>query len=144
MYACDNDVVDHQVVNLEFDGGATASFTMTAFSPMALRKTRIFGTHGSLEGDGVRLTVTDFVTGDVEVIDTNPPAEGHSGGDRGLVTAFLDALGRNDPSPILSDPRESLHSHEIAWAAEEARLTGTVVALEEQRLSPARAPMGHP
>ncbi|SEM91978.1 Gfo/Idh/MocA family protein [Nonomuraea pusilla] len=133
VYACDNDVVDHQVVSLDFDGGATASFTMTAFSPKALRQTRVFGTRGSLEGDGARLTVTDFVTGAVEVIDTKPPEEGHSGGDQGLVTAFLDALSRNDPSPILSDPRESLHSHEIAWAAEEARLTGTVVTLKEQR-----------
>ncbi|MET8867564.1 Gfo/Idh/MocA family oxidoreductase [Nonomuraea sp. NPDC004580] len=129
VYACDNDVVDHQVVNLDFDGGATASFTMTAFSPAALRKTRIFGTHGYLEGDGARLTVTDFVTGQVEVIDTNPPADGHGGGDQGLIAAFLDALDRNDPAAILSDPRESLHSHEIAWAAEESRLTGTVVSL---------------
>ncbi|MEV4475892.1 Gfo/Idh/MocA family oxidoreductase [Nonomuraea sp. NPDC049504] len=129
VYACDNDVVDHQVVNLDFDGGATASFTMTAFSPAALRKTRIFGTHGFLEGDGARLTVTDFVTGETEVIDTNPPTDGHGGGDQGLITAFLDALDRDDPAAILSAPRESLHSHEIAWAAEESRLTGTVVAL---------------
>lgn len=129
VYACDNDVVDHQVVNLDFDGGATASFTMTAFSPMSPRKTRIFGTRGFLEGDGAKLTVTDFVTGNVEVIDTNPPEDGHGGGDQGLVTAFLDALSGNDRSPVLSGPRESLHSHEIAWAAEESRLTGTVVTL---------------
>ncbi|WP_406674813.1 Gfo/Idh/MocA family oxidoreductase [Nonomuraea sp. N2-4H] len=129
VYACDNDVVDHQVVNLDFDGGATASFTMTAFSPMSHRRTRIFGTRGFLEGDGATITVTDFVTGEAEVIETNPPADGHGGGDQGLIAAFLDALTRDDPATILSDPRESLHSHEVAWAAEESRLTGTVVTL---------------
>ncbi|MFG1693969.1 Gfo/Idh/MocA family protein [Nonomuraea sp. NPDC049309] len=129
VYACDNDVVDHQVVSLDFDGGATASFTMTAFSPMSHRKTRIFGTRGYLEGDGATISVTDFVTGAVEVIETNPPADGHGGGDQGLIAAFLDALTGDDPAAILSAPQESLHSHEIAWAAEESRLTGTVVTL---------------
>ncbi|MFF3671835.1 Gfo/Idh/MocA family protein [Microtetraspora malaysiensis] len=129
VYACDNDVVDHQVVNLEFEGGATASFTMTAFSPKAPRKTRIFGTRGSIDGDGALLTVTDFVTGATEVIDAHVPKDGHSGGDEGLITAFLDAVGGADPAAIRSNPKESLHSHEIAWAAEEARLTGTVVTI---------------
>ena len=33
-----------------FEGGNTATFTMTAFTEMSARKTRIFGTHGCLEG----------------------------------------------------------------------------------------------
>ncbi len=63
VYDCDNDVVDHQVVNIEYEGGVTASLTMTAFTPMAFRKTRIFGTHGMLEGDGYAISVFDFLTG---------------------------------------------------------------------------------
>jgi predicted dehydrogenase len=135
VYACDNDVVDHQVVNMEFEGGATAAFTMTAFTPMAPRQTRIFGTRGSIEGDGARLTVLDFVTGGSEVIDTRPAGGpsaggGHGGGDRGLVDAFLRAVERRDPSFVRSGPRESLHSHLVAWAAERARRTGTVVSVD--------------
>ncbi|MEO3802914.1 Gfo/Idh/MocA family oxidoreductase [Nonomuraea sp. B1E8] len=135
VYACDNDVVDHQVVNLEFEGGATASFTMTAFTPALHRQTRIFGTRGSIEGDGDRLTVTDFVTGRSETVDTSPTGDatargGHGGGDQALVEAFLTAVATRDRAPILSSPGESLHSHLIAWAAERSRLRGETVTLE--------------
>ncbi|TDC01188.1 Gfo/Idh/MocA family oxidoreductase [Nonomuraea longispora] len=135
VYACDNDVVDHQVVNLEFEGGATAAFTMTAFTPALHRQTRVFGTHGSIDGDGDRLTVTDFVTGRSETVDTRPTGDatargGHGGGDRALVEAFLTAVATRDRAPILSSPGESLHSHLIAWAAERSRLRGETVSLE--------------
>ncbi|MCK2219520.1 Gfo/Idh/MocA family oxidoreductase [Actinomadura sp. ATCC 31491] len=134
VYACDNDVVDHQVVNLEFDGGATASFTMTAFTPALHRQTRIFGTHGSIDGDGDRLTVHDFVTGRSETVETRPTGDatargGHGGGDEALVEAFLTAVATRDRTPVLSSPGESLHSHLIAWAAERSRLTGETVTL---------------
>ena len=43
VYECDNDVVDNQVVAMQFAGGRTAVFTMTAFNQQADRKTRIFG-----------------------------------------------------------------------------------------------------
>ncbi|GGV29745.1 oxidoreductase [Kitasatospora herbaricolor] len=133
VYACDNDVVDHQVVNLEYEGGATASFTMTAFTPFTHRKTRIFGTLGSLDGDGVHATVTDFVTGREETlllgVDGPDAGSGHGGGDERLVDAFLDALTSGDPAHILSDPVTSLESHLVAWAAERARRTDTVQAL---------------
>ncbi|MBB6554650.1 Gfo/Idh/MocA family protein [Nonomuraea rubra] len=135
VYACDNDVVDHQVVNLEFEGGTTASFTMTAFTPALHRQTRIFGTRGSIDGDGDRLTVHDFVTGRSSVVDTRPSGDGtarggHGGGDGALVEAFLTAVATRDRAPILSSPAESLHSHLIAWAAERSRLTGETVSLE--------------
>ncbi|MFC4013522.1 Gfo/Idh/MocA family protein [Nonomuraea purpurea] len=134
VYDCDNDVVDHQVVNMEFEGGTTASFTMTAFTPAQHRQTRVFGTRGSIEGDGDRLTVFDFVTGRAEIVETRPTGDstaggGHGGGDEGLVEAFLTAVATRDRTSILSSPGESLHSHLIAWAAERSRLNGETVTL---------------
>jgi len=63
--ACDNDVVDHQVVALEFPGAITATFTMTAFTKAAGRGTRLFGTRAELTGDGQTIRVYDVLTGAV-------------------------------------------------------------------------------
>jgi hypothetical protein len=63
VYACDNDVVDHQVVSIEYEGGITASFTATAFTGYQFRRTKLFGTHGCIEGDGKVLDLLDFRTG---------------------------------------------------------------------------------
>ncbi|MBP7949156.1 MAG: Gfo/Idh/MocA family oxidoreductase [Verrucomicrobiales bacterium] len=134
VYACDNDVVDHQVVNLEFATGATASFTMTAFNEAAPRITKIFGTRGELSGDGRILRLFDFLTDGTEEIDTDPaPASGvlsgHGGGDFGLMDAFIAAIESGDASRILSGPDETLESHLIAFASERARLQRTVESI---------------
>jgi predicted dehydrogenase len=133
VYACDNDAVDHQVVNIEYEGGVTASITVSAFTPMSDRRTRIMGTRGYLETDGHRVYVYDFVTGTGETVEVGhggaDAARGHGGGDAGLVDAFLAALTTADPDLITTGPTESLASHRVVWAAERARRDGTVVTL---------------
>jgi len=130
VYACDNDVVDHQVVNMEFDGGATASFTMTAFNLAGGRKTRIHGTRGEIYGDGRNITVTDFLSDQSDTIDTASSdatiAGGHGGGDDRIMAAFLAAVANNDPSAILSGPLDTLETHLAVFAGERARRNGTV------------------
>jgi len=133
VYAGDNDVVDHQVVSLEFPSGANASLMVVAFTEMANRKTRIFGSHGWLEGDGAHVRVHDFTSDtytdhDADASDSHAGA-GHGGGDEGLVRAFLKAVGQRDPSLVSSDVQASLASLEVAWAAEQARRDGSVVTL---------------
>ncbi|MEV0563002.1 Gfo/Idh/MocA family oxidoreductase [Dactylosporangium sp. NPDC050588] len=129
VYDCDNDVVDHQVVAMQYSGGVTATFTMTAFTPMQRRQTRLFGSHGSIEGDGRHLTVTDFRTGTTSTVDTGEHEDGHDGGDEGLVAAFVAAVAAGDPTKLSSDMATSLASHRVVWSAERARLTSTVVRL---------------
>ena len=131
VYACDNDVVDNQVVNMLFEGGRTACFTMTAFNKHEARKTRIFGTLGEIHGDGRRIERFDFLTDGTEVIDTAAPdgtaLGGHGGGDYELMKSFISAVAGNDPSKILSGPQETLESHLMVFAAEKARREGRAV-----------------
>jgi predicted dehydrogenase len=131
VYACDNDVVDHQVVALEFPGATTATFTMTAFSKSAGRSTRLFGTRAELTGDGETIRIYDFLSRAERLITPSPAGEmdaatGHGGGDAGLMDAFTGAVATGNRELILSGPRESLASHLAVFAAERARLNGTV------------------
>lgn len=132
VYDCDNDVVDHQVVNIEYEGGVTASFSVNAFTPHTFRKTRIFGSHGYLSGNGAVISTKDFrsaLSSRLELSDLGGPsaADGHGGGDEGLVRAFTAAVG--DGPNALTPARESLASHQLTWAIERARLTSTVIDL---------------
>jgi predicted dehydrogenase len=138
VYACDNDVVDHQVVALDYPGATTATFTMTAFCQAAGRSTRLFGTRGELSGDGRTIRVYDFLTRSERQVSSTPAGampgsfsggEGHGGGDSGLMDAFTAAVATGNRDLILSGPRESLASHLAVFAAERARRDGTVEAL---------------
>lgn len=135
VFKCDNDVVDHQVVNMSFCDGCTAQMEMTAFSNDG-RITRIFGTRGSIYGDGQHITITDFLTGTKENIDTKVLNDGgiltgHGGGDGGVVDSFIYALETGDTSAILSGVDETLESHLMVFAAEEARHKDEVVQVKK-------------
>jgi predicted dehydrogenase len=130
VYAGNNDVVDHQVVAMELADGATVSFTMTAFTPFEQRKTRLFGSHGFIDGDGARLRLVDFRTGAEETIDVTTGVESdHVDGDEALVETFLAAVAADDGRLLRSDAATSLASHRVVWAAERARLSRQVVTL---------------
>lgn len=135
VYACDNDVVDHQTVMLEYEGPITAAFTMTAFTPAIHRQTRIFGTRGSVETDFVKIKVFDFLTEKETIHDTSiaedsaTAASGHGGGDYYIMKAFVKAAATGDTSDLHSGPDATLESHRIVFAAEAARHTGQVVSL---------------
>jgi predicted dehydrogenase len=133
VYACDNDVLDNQVVNMLFEGDKTATFTMCAFTRMGDRRTSIFGTQGELYGNGEQIRYTNFLNNQTDVIDTRLPEDsilqGHGGGDYGLMQHFIAAVAENDPDKILSGPEETLETHVIVFAAERARTENSVISL---------------
>ena len=135
VYTCDNDVVDNQVVSMLFEGGRTATFTMTAFNRARDRETRIFGTRGELYGDGRYIHHFDFLTDKTQTVDTQAADGsadyGHGGGDYRLTQAFVAAVANGDRSKILSGPVETLESHLTVFYAEKARRTGRVITVPQ-------------
>jgi predicted dehydrogenase len=136
VYECDNDVVDHQVVNLEYANGVTASFTMIATSEYRDRQTAIYGTRGELRGNGHTIAHVDFLTDTTSTIPVHAVTAttgqggsltGHGGGDYELMRRFVAAVAQHDPSQILSGPTESLETHLTVFAAEQARREQRVV-----------------
>lgn len=135
VYDCDNDVVDHQIVNMEFEDMTTASLSMNAFNKGG-RFIRIFGTEGEITmGEGKWFDVYSFADRQTTQvpIDTigNSISSSHGGGDVGIMIDAVNYFGNGIASPSVCDIRMSYLSHLIAFAAEESRLTGTVVDLEE-------------
>jgi predicted dehydrogenase len=130
VFACDNDVVDHQVVNMEFEDNSTATFTMTAFNFSAGRETLIMGDQGMLRCTDDGIVHSDFLSDTKTTIPLymgdGQITSGHGGGDFGLMQSFLAAVRNNDPSLISSGYDVSLESHLIVFAAEKARLNKTV------------------
>ena len=55
--------------------------------------------------------------------------EHHGGGDYNLIESFVNAVANNDPTLILSGPEESLETHQMVFAAENARRNHQVVNL---------------
>ncbi len=129
VFCCDNDVVDHQVVNIEFADSSSAQMTMTAFCDEFGRQTRIFGTKGCLRGDDSKVWVTDYLSGETTEYDSNVVNDGniltgHGGGDGGLMDAFVMALQTGDSSHILTGLDDTLESHLLTFAAEKSRKAG--------------------
>lgn len=127
VFACDNDVVDHQVLNVEMTDGSTLNFTMSGFTEHNTRFAKFMGTGGEL--------VADLLAGDITLRPFGRPAqvthveaaEGHSGGDAGLVRQFVELMLGGEPGPGLTSLDVSLASHRIAMAAESSRLAGGAV-----------------
>ena len=134
VYRCDNDVVDRQVVNLEFEGGAVASFAMTAFTTDMARQLKITGTGGQITADmnTGRISLHCFGQADPQVIPVEAPPEtnnyGHGGGDYYLMRDFVRAV-RQGGAQTLSSAQASLQGHLICFAAERSRLCHTVEEL---------------
>lgn len=129
VFHCDNDVVDHQIVNMVFEDDITVAFSMEAHTSYSGRRTRIMGTKGDIVGDSSELTIVDFEKRESVTYHSSELAKdfsggGHGGGDYRLVRDFLQAVYQEDNSLLSSTIENSMESHYIGFKAEESRNSG--------------------
>ena len=123
VFKCDNNAVDHQVVNMFFEDGVTAHLTMTAFSKDGGREIHIHCEKGEIFGREPRLTCHIF-GGKTKKIDASKYGNdqyGHGGGDFYLAQDIV-SFYNGEKSKTLTDIKNSMQGHFIGFAAEKSRL----------------------
>ena len=130
VFHCDNDVVDHQVVNMKFANGVTVAFTMCGFTQKTDRTLKLMGTKGELRAkmsDEDVVEVFDFETGVTAQYHPAKAGSGHGGGDDGIMRDLIRYLNGYPGSTSLTEIQDSLRSHRMAFDAERARVEGILI-----------------
>ncbi|MEH7180151.1 Gfo/Idh/MocA family protein [Neobacillus vireti] len=131
VWRSDNDVVDHQTVNLLFDKDITVAFTMSGFTANNCRQFKIMGTKGTIEGDDTKNEIlVSYFNGKTETVTPMTMDGGHMGADTSIMEDFVYRVA-NGITDSLSSPSVSVDSHLIVFAAEESRKTGKTVDFNE-------------
>ena len=136
VFRCDNDVVDHQTVNMLFEDNVTVTFSMNAFNAGG-RHIHIMGTKGEIRAaldSGSPITVYTHATKQSEEFDiygTDGVVGGHGGGDGGIVATVYDYLIGEYTGNSIPDISESYYNHSIVFAAEKSREENSVVDFAE-------------
>jgi len=124
VYRMDNDQPDHLTVNMLFENGVTAAFSMEAHVSYEGRRTRIMGSSGDIVGDMETFVMTDFRTG--KQTSWKMKTDTHGGGDHRLIKDFVQAVAQQNTALLNSSIDTSVESHLVAFAAEKSRLNRTI------------------
>lgn len=129
VYRCDNNVADHQTITMEFENEVFVNFSMSAFTHNVSRTMRIMGEKGEILGHAERnnIQIHDYASGQIEEITPPVGNSSHGGGDHKLMDDFIKVV--QEAGDKVSN--DLVQSHVMAFAAEESRLSGRVVDLEQ-------------
>ena len=143
VWKCDNDVVDHQSVVIEFADGVSATLNMIGGSSKPTRSLHLVGTRGEIQGV---MEDSRFVIRHIdprpgheyseEVVDLRQAGDmtgafgGHGGGDMRLVEDFLKVVRGESPSLSTTSIEDSVTGHLLGFSADRARRGNCVVDLE--------------
>ena len=125
VFACDNNVVDNQIVMMRFENGVNANLRMTAFTAGGGRIMKFYCTNGEIDflDAEEKIIVTRFYE-EPEIINLkeimNEGGHNHGGGDSGIIQSFYNLLNGNSKSETSLE--RSIESHLMALKAEESRL----------------------
>ena len=137
IYKCDNNVVDHQSVLVNFASGATGTHNMVGGSAEPRRNIHIIGTKGEIFGnfEESKFTVLKINPSpdahneecDVEEVDLKVSGDmvgaygGHGGGDERLAADFVKFIRGEKPSLACTSIFDSVAGHLSVYLADKSR-----------------------
>ena len=143
VWKCDNDVVDHQSVAVEFADGATGTLNMIGGSAKPTRSIHLVGTHGEVQGvlEDSRFTIRhidprpghEYSEEEVDLSvggDMTGAFGGHGGGDMRLVDDFVKVVRGEAPSLSTTSLEDSVTGHLMGFSADQANEEDRVVDLD--------------
>lgn len=140
VYTIGGDLIDRQCVNVEYENGSVATFTLIGAVAQAARETHIIGTKGEIMGEisSKKVTLREFDrSGDnygynvivYDISDELPEHDDHAGGDLGLMKDIINYFAEGKMSSSLTYISDSVNGHLIVYAAEESRKTNLVKSI---------------
>lgn len=127
-YNVESDIIDHQVVSMEFNDKTTAVFTVTMHSDKGDRHVHIHGTSGSIKASFSDQIVYLCKTGKPdEAFKPDNTSGSHGGGDRILCNQFKECILKGKGENQLKD---GVTASAMAFAADKSRTEGKVVDME--------------
>ena len=143
VWTCDNEVVDHQSVVIEFEDGVTATLNMIGGSSKPSRSLHLIGTRGEIQGciEDSRFVIRHIdprpgheyseEVVDLSVLGDTTGAFGrHGGGDRRLIADFLRVVRGEAPSLSSTSIEDSVNGHLMGFCADRAMETGETVRVD--------------
>ncbi|MBO5411658.1 MAG: Gfo/Idh/MocA family oxidoreductase [Clostridia bacterium] len=142
-YESGGDINDRQVINIEFEDGSTAMFTMVGGTSKPDRFIHICGTHGEIEGrlEDEKFIVRKFDRSgdkfgyDEEIIDVSKEVHasagyvGHGGGDYAIMHELVRYLNGDNSSISITSIDDSINGHLVVYAAEESNKEEKIVRI---------------
>lgn len=127
-FNCEKDIVDHEVLNIEYQNGVTASFTVTMLNAEANRTTVVYGSEGTMTCDMAKaLSPYAFCTARMFIPTTWPiPRAAHGGGDerlyRELVRLCKSGNAENDARAGLLSTAAALAGGASIWTQRQSSI----------------------
>jgi predicted dehydrogenase len=129
-WRANNDVVDHQSVMMEFEGGTNATCTLSGYSATNGRRIRLQGSLGEMLFDEAAGTISikKFAENESEIIGVPSPLTYHPE-DKDILDNWISSIILS--TSVTVNTREALRTHAVVFASELSRKERRVVELAE-------------
>jgi len=130
VWQANNDVVDHQIVMMEFEGGTTATCTLSGYSATNGRRIRLQGTHGEIYYEEAlnQILIKKFAGNNFEIIEI-PPRDSYHPEDKDIIDNWISSIINS--TPVAVDTKEAIRTLAVVFAAELSRKENRIVNMAE-------------